>query len=345
MASIVDVARKAGVSIATVSRVVNQPSLVRPDTLDRVTSAMTELGYNPNPQAHSLRSGRAKTIALLVGDVSAPFFGALARALSREGQARGYSLVLYDLDHSADRLISVLSRLHRTESSGVVIALSAKLQTAEIKAAIAAAQARGLQVVTNSQIVDDTVPAVLPRFDVMAEDAVRHLLGLGARSLIFVGGSKDAVMTTMGERGFFAACAEAGLGADKTASVEGHFLADPTRDAVGSLLAEDASFQASDGQKVGVICQTTRMAMGAMMAAFDAGLSVADDLSILCCEELPQESEWHPELSTMAVPMEDLGKALFNKLHSDNHDAPHHFLEHRLIARGSTDHRVSSSVP
>jgi len=103
MARITDVARQAGVSPATVSRVLNRPDLVTPEKRDRVLAAVKSLDYSPNALASGLRAGAVRTVALLVGDISQPFQGAFAKAISRHGEALGYRVLLCDLDQSEER--------------------------------------------------------------------------------------------------------------------------------------------------------------------------------------------------------------------------------------------------
>lgn len=341
LVTITDVAREAGVSIATVSRAVNQPNVVTKKTLTRVNNAMRRLNYNPNKLANSLRSGRSKSVALLVGDITGPFFGALAKSLSNQGTKRGHNIVLHDLENSSEALVSILSGLHPTEAANVVIALSSNLRSPEVKDAISQAQRRGIRVVTNSQIVDATVPAVLPQFDIITGDATRYLHGLNARSFVFVGGSSDAPMARQGAEGFEDACTSLGMQSGTTHCVTGDFRTQLSRDRVTKILKDILGKRASDpsGLPVGIICQTTRMTVGAMLAAFDLGLSVPEDVKIVCCEELRQATAWRPEFTTISVPMDDIGSALFDQLLAKPGSVQHTYLSHRLIERGSTSLR------
>lgn len=335
MTTIVDVALKAGVSIATVSRVANRQELVVQGTRERVQEAMRQLKYSPTKSANSLRSGAAKSIALLVGDISGPFHATLAKSLSREGRVRGYDIALHDLDNSVEQMVRIVSGLQKSDASGIVIALSEALVSADATDAIAQAQSRGITVVTNSQVVNKTVQAVLPRFDKLASDSVHYLKDVGVGPIAFVGGASDASMTVIGEQGFRLACTEVGQHKDQMACLTGDYMVEPARRAIGRLLRERVGFFKGK-ERVGVICQTTRMAVGVMLAGFDLGLSVPDQLAIICCEEIPQAVEWRPELTTLAVSMEELAHTLFERLVDKDNRHPLTYLEHKLIIRQST---------
>lgn len=337
MVTIVDVARKAAVSISTVSRVVNQPELVVKKTRERVFKTMRELNYSPNKMANSLRSGKAKSVALLVGDISGPFFATLAKALSKGAAERGYNVVLHDLDNSLERFLSVLNGLNPSDARGVIIGFAGRLDLPEVHEAIAAAQQRGIEVVTNSQIVDESIPAVLPQFDELVGAATHYLDDLGVGPIAFVGGSKDTAMTRRGKSGFQLACQQTGRQADQIACLIGDFKVEPSRQQVERLLQTNPAFSPEKGQQIGIVCQTTRMAFGAMLAGAAQGLKVPEQLAIICCEELPHSIEWHPELTTYAVSMDDIAQALLSAaLKDDGLEQVTHLIP-RLIVRGSTN--------
>lgn len=339
MATITDVARAAKVSITTVSRVINQPELVQPETRDRVTEVMRALDYTPNALAHGLRSGHVKTIALLVGDISGPFHGTFAKHVNREGEARGYRVILRDLDQDVDKLVRVLNETRASEASGVVIAIANNLDRPDVRAALAAARGRGLSVIINSQVVDPQVPAILPEFDKLAIRATEVLDEMGIGPILFITGGPEASLARVGSRGFREAMARSGRDDSSGAILDGRFMVERSRQAIKDHLAAHPSFHPAPGRPLGVITQSTRMAVGTMLAGFDLGLSVPGDIAIICTEELPQATEFHPELTTLAIPVDELARCVFDQLLAKEAAQPVTYLEPLLIERGSTPPR------
>lgn len=316
----------------------NQPELVQGATRQRVTDAMRALNYSPNKLANSLRSGVVKTVVLLVADITAPFHGAFAKAMSRQGEALGYSVVLRDLDNSSDRLISALDNLSKSEACGVLIALSQNLrELPDVVAAILAIQARGITVVTNSQIVSETVPAILPRFDDLARDSLHHLVSKSARHVAFLSAGDTAPMARIGREGFQAACHAAKITPENSISINGDFNVENTRESVKHLLRTNAVFQAAAGRaRIGLICQSTRMATGAVLAAQDLGLSIPGDVAIVCTEELQQAYQWGPEITTVGISMDDLATQAFACVIAGKRAPAVTYLDHKLMKRAST---------
>jgi len=341
MTRITDVARAAGVSPATVSRVLNQPAMVAPDKRDRVLAAVRELGYKPNAIAQSLRAGAVNTIALLVGDISQPFHGAFAKAISRRGEALGYRVLLGDLDHKEERLVHLLGQLNASDTYGAVLATADDLGTPVVLEAIRAAQGRGVVVVSSSQVVAPEVPAIVPRYQAISHLAAIHLATQGCKPIVFIGAGSTSPLSRERQDGFARACAELGLGANQAFVLDGQFSVDQSREQLHQLFAENPAMLIDRTGPVGVITINMRTAIGALQAAADHGLRVPQDLCLVCGEDLPLAAEWRPTVTTVGIDFDGLAEAAFTSLLAGSDAAAVTYLPHRLTVRSSSLRDVS----
>lgn len=337
MVRITDVARAANVSPATVSRVLNQPDIVVAEKRERVLEAVRQLNYSPNTLAHGLRAGAVKTVALLVGDISQPFHGAFAKAIDRVGERLGYRVILRDLDHNEDRLVSALDDLKPSDTYGVVLATADDLGAPRARAAIAAAQERGLVVISSSQVIDEKVPAIVPRYQAISHLATVHLETAGLWPIIFIGGGNRSPLSLERQDGFERASAE--LGHDDAADwvLDGRFAVDASREAMEHMLDRELGKRIRpEEQRFGVIAVNLRMAIGALQAITDRGLDVPVHAGLVCCEDLPMAAEWRPSITTVGVEFDALAEATFASLVAGKMAQPVTFLPHRLTIRNSS---------
>ncbi|WP_167133323.1 LacI family DNA-binding transcriptional regulator [Paramicrobacterium chengjingii] len=285
-ATILDVARRAGVSRTTVSRVLNEPDRVSKDTLQRVQDAATALNYSPNSFARSLRSGRTGVIALLVGDISQPFHGSLAQAVVEAAEERGFGVMLYDLGHSTARLEDVLRKLPRQGVDGMIIATADDVSTSSISDAVRECIAQGIAIVTGVE-----------QFEVDGITSVRTDHREGARlameALASEGLTRPAIL--LGDR-------NGPIGKQLVAGAQGatvHEVGYTFDDAAAAvkILANDHD---------SLIVATLPMALGAMSALTRAGRSVP----VVVCEEVPFAAQVTPAFSTSAVPPDETGREM-----------------------------------
>lgn len=299
MTTISDVARLAGVSPATVSRVLNRPEIVVAAKREKVLAAIQELGFEPSASARSLRTGSSRSIALLVGDISQSFHGTLAKSVATEAEAAGYSLLLGDLDHRRDRLLDFLRSIVRRNVDGVVIATAEDITDPEVSAAIGKLVASGVAVVSTVQGVPDLkVPRVAMDYRAMGDHAVRHLVEQGRRHLVYAGAGRSPY-SQMVESGVRDAADGAGA---HLAVVDAAFQLAPAREAIRGLLA--------GGERIdGVVAANTPIAIGALRGLAEAGLSVPGDVALISCESVPTADFVSPSLSTIGCDLAEYGRA------------------------------------
>lgn len=333
MTTISDVARLASVSEATVSRVVNKPEAVSAEKRQRVEAAIAKLGFVPSTTARGLRLRSFSTIALLVGDISQPFHGRLAKAVERAAESNGFTVMLGDLDHSHKRLVDLLHTLPKRGVAGAILATADELDDDDVRAAIKEAQSNGLPLVTTSHSVRTLdVPAVVEDLERIGNEAAEHLLSGGATSLALLAGKSTLSLSMALKNGVRAAARAHGLPASRTRVINAAFNAEPARRAVAKLLDEG---RCADG----FICANTPVAMGVLRALGDAGIAVPTDVSVIACENVPSADFMVPSISTVAIDIDELGEKALHLLldvMSGNATKPSGFVSHSLLAREST---------
>jgi DNA-binding LacI/PurR family transcriptional regulator len=186
MATMHDVARRAGVSQATVSRSVRGHGVVAPDTHARVMSAIQQLGYQPDALAQGLRSGRGRTVALLISDIEQGINSVLTKHLQKALEEIGLDLLLYDLAHREDRLRSLLERAQSLRLRGVVIAATDVIRAGPIRQLVARLRSRGIAVIAINQALGRYgISSIVHEEAAAAALAVREFLHQGRSPIAF----------------------------------------------------------------------------------------------------------------------------------------------------------------
>jgi DNA-binding LacI/PurR family transcriptional regulator len=287
----IDVARRAGVSQSTVSLVLSGKARGRISarTEEAVRAAAAELGYRPNVAARALRTGVARSVALVVPDITNPFFGRVLRGAQRSAQRAGYTVVLVDIGNNRAWEATSLQALLAGPADGLLL-FEADLPPGASEHAI--------------QI--EMLPGGLPvvRIDVEAgtDLAVDHLLGLGHTKIGHVASSFVAPTFAMRR----ARIAER-LGAPPP-TVEAPFTFEQAAEAAAPLLEQDVT---------AVFCDDDILAGGVYLAARARGVRIPEDLSVVGFDDLDFARVLAPPLTTVAVDAEALGAAAFDALARD----------------------------
>ena len=295
--TIKDVARRAGVSAMTVSRVINSSPSVSPDTRSRVELAIAELGYIPSRLARGLSAQRTGTLALIVPDVANPFFTLIVRGSEDVARRAGYRVLLCDTRADLDLEREVIDEMiaHRVE--GILIAPVSDRSRDHLRQL-----ARfGVPFV----LVDRTVPGldadtVLGDSTGGARRLVEHLIALGHRRIGMI--TESGTVSTARDRrsGYEAALADAGLDVDPELLVEGSVDPDGGREGMRRLLELDRPPTA-------VFTVNNLVALGAIEAVRAAGREVPDDVALVCFDDIEYASRLHPFLTVMEQPAETFG--------------------------------------
>jgi LacI family transcriptional regulator, galactose operon repressor len=292
-----DVARRAGVSAMTVSRVINGSARVHPETRRRVEDSIAELGYVPSRLARGLTRQKTGTLALIVPDVANPFFTLIVRGAEDVARRNGYRLILCDTraDLTIEREVIEEMIAHRVE--GIAIAPVSDRSRPHLERL----RSFGIQFV----LVDRTVEGV--EQDVVHGDngggarrLVQHLLDLGHRRIGLIVESDDVSTARDRHQGYRDALKDAGLDVDQTLIVQAP--ADPE----GGLHAMRRLLELDD-PPTAVFGVNNLVALGAIEAVREHGLEVPDDVALVCFDDIEHASRLYPFLTVMAQPAETLG--------------------------------------
>jgi LacI family transcriptional regulator, repressor for deo operon, udp, cdd, tsx, nupC, and nupG len=331
VASIEDVARHAGVSIATVSRALRGLPDVAASTRDRVIAAATELNYVASPFAARLASGRTTTVGLVVPFVNRWFFAEVISTVEAALRQAGFDLLLYNLGDEAGRCRFFDVMPMRKRVDGVLVA-SIVLDDAEFDALTELKRPVGLLGLDRAGVLSTRIDDVAA-----ARAAVDHLVGLGHRRIGLIGGDTDDPMAftpPLHRRdGYRDALQAVGLDADPDLEHLGYFTIDGGREAARRLLALDQ-------RPTAIFAESDEMAYGALREVHEAGLRVPDDIAVIGFDDQPFSDLM--DLSSMRQPVAEEALDITTRLLAliaDDDEAPFDpsvVLPTELIVRGST---------
>jgi DNA-binding LacI/PurR family transcriptional regulator len=294
MTTIKTVAKRAGVSPATVSRVLSGVAGVGSDRRDRVLRAVAELDYRPNRLAANLRRQSTQTIGVVVSDIENPHFTQMVRAVEDAAFSRGRRVLLCNTDETPDKQRAYLEMLAGERVQGVILAPSDPAG-----AEIGRLLDLGIPLVAFDRVVDDgRADAVIIDNAEAGRRAAAHLLALGHRRIGFIGGRPE--IQTGGERqaGYERAMAAAGLA---PIVADGRFRLDGGRDAAARLL--DA------GDVTALIVANNLMTVGALQAIRERGLRIPDDLALVAVDDPFWAALTDPPLTALAQPVRRMAES------------------------------------
>ncbi|MEV8268348.1 LacI family DNA-binding transcriptional regulator [Microbacterium sp. NPDC076911] len=335
-ATLNDVAREAGVSLATASRVLNGSARkVAESYRERVESAAAKLGYTANLSAQATARGTAAIVALLVADIADPYFGQIASGVARGADEVGLVVTIAITERDAQREMKLVRALRGQRPRGLILAASRTDQTdaAGLNAELDSFTAGGGRVVTLGRSSADVRSVPLDN------RAGTSSLGLalaerGYREAIIIGAAEGIRTSDDRITGFTEGFTANGLGTIRTI-VRGGFTRDAGYTAAAELLADGVA----EGTLVFGISDV--VAIGVMSAIRDAGRSVGTDIAVAGFDDIATGRDIRPGLTTVRVPLEELGYRLLHAVVDDEWDASTAPLELEVIVRGSTPERAT----
>ncbi|WP_345801374.1 LacI family DNA-binding transcriptional regulator [Microbacterium sp. AZCO] len=298
--SILDVAREAGVSAQTVSRVATGKDVVRAATRERVVDAMRRLGYRPNGAARALKAGRYRSIGVIMFSLSTYGNMRTLEAIASEATAAGYSLTLIPLDSATQGSVSgAFARLSEESVDGIVIIIEAhRLNESEL------ALPSGLPVVVLDSSAEYDLPVIDTDQAQGARLATEHLLELGHRTVWHVRGPEES-FSAQRRRDSWERTLRA-HGAEVPEPIVGDWSAESGR-AAGDVLAGIPDVTA-------VFAANDQMALGVMHALHAAGRSVPADVSVVGFDDMPESASFWPALTTIRQHFHQVGVVAFQAL-------------------------------
>lgn len=320
-----DVAAAAGLSTATVSRALNNSTTVNPEYAARAREAAERLGYRPNRLARGLRKQSTEVLALIISDVSNPFFTAVTRGVEDVAQRAGYSVLLCNTDEDASKEATYLEVAELQQVAGVI------LSPHQAGSDLSRLRSAGIPVVTIDRLSGEAVDTVTAASAEAAADATRHLLESGWSRPAFITGPEVVVTARQRLEGYLSV-------APVPLYRWGPFTREGGAANAASLLDGDPSPDA-------FLTANAAIALGALGEIRDRGLRVGEDVGFVTFDEAPWAELLSPPVSVVAQPAYQIGSAAADLLmrritgHADMPEQ-HIVLPTRLVPRASSARRA-----
>ncbi|MGK2856917.1 MAG: LacI family DNA-binding transcriptional regulator [Thermoanaerobaculia bacterium] len=298
-ATIRDVAARVGVSVATISRVFNSTAPVRETVRQRVLEAAQELNYVPHAAARSLSTRSTATIGVVLPDLHGEFFSEVIRGIDLSAREAGFHILVSGSHADRAEMRAVLAAL-RGRVDGLIV-MSPDLETRTLVSDLP----HGLPIVVLNSAVDGWPSITIDNYG-GARDVVKHLVSLGHRRIAFVGGPSQNVDAGDRVRGYRAGMRSAGL---DPLELDGLFTEESGHEAARILLR-------SSPRPTAIFSANDAMAIGALSAFREAGVDVPDDVALVGFDDVPIARYLAPPLTTVAVPIAELGRSAFEVLHA-----------------------------
>jgi len=325
MVSIKDVAQAAGVSTATVSRVLANKSRIKDETRKRVLEAIEQLNYRPNLIARSLRAQKSAKIGLVVSDIRNPFFTAISREVEDAAYERGYSVLMCNTDENPEKEELYLNILHDENVAGIIFS-----PTQQFSAGLKSHSSNIPFVIIDRSVESKDMDMVLLDNVAAAHELTTHLIENGYRKFAGLFGNAS---TTGQERsrGFHKALKD-----NQLSPVAAHFIAPRIKQGYETTVALLKQNQKPDA----IFTSNSLLTAGAFQAIRDSKLAVPDDVALVGFDETTWGALVDPPITIIAQPTEEIGRTatelLFQRITEPERSPKTVILKGRLIARGSS---------
>ncbi|WP_329139663.1 LacI family transcriptional regulator [Streptomyces sp. NBC_01476] len=332
MVGIKDVARQAGVSVGTVSNVINRPDLVAEETRTRVQSVIARLGYVRSESARQLRAGASRIMALLVLDMGNPFFVAVASGAERTARSSGLGVMVCNSAQSVSEELEYLSLFAEQRVRGVLVTPADPSGRS-----LDGLRSQGIPFVLVDRVSADPSVCSVSVDDVAGGRlAVQHLIAAGHRAIVYVGGPPEVPQVLDRKAGALAALAEAGLPPESLTEVSAERLdVAAGRDAGSRLLG-------LGHRPTAVFCANDLLALGVLQSMFAARISVPEEMAIVGYDDIEFAAAAAVPLTSVRQPAVSMGRLAAEMLMEETvGDTAHHqhrqtVLQPELVVRGSS---------
>lgn len=295
--SLKDVAVTAGVSVTTISRMLNGSLDLPTETRQRIENAIKALSYQPNPHARRLSRGKSDTIGLVVPDIANPFFATLVAAVEAEADKRGLALSLYATLNRSGREIAYLRMLARNHVDGLVF-ITNHPDDGELAALI---NETGRVVVVDEDVPDARVPKLFCDNEQGGYLAGQHLGSFGHRRALYVGGPAEMISTRRRFSGFEKAMMEATAGRAELSRYEGEYTVEAGRVAARRFLDAGAPATA-------IFASSDEIAIGLIEVLREENVSIPGDVSIIGFDDVGPLHLFAPPLTAIRQPVRAIGQ-------------------------------------
>lgn len=300
-----DVAREAGVSNATVSRVMSRPSEVKPETRDHIISVMKRLGYRANQAASELRRGSSKTLLVLVSEITNAFFAEFFKGIEEEARANGYVLLIGDTSEDAESERAFSDMLLMNQAGGMILNTNGFLE--DLLPKDSGGTYTGPPVVSCGGHKDIELPTVRTDDVLGGQLAANHLIQLGHRDIVQIHGALQSNGFERRYRGFNQALKNAGIPLQREREIGGGLSVEFGLEAAQKLTA-------SNKLPTAVFVHNDETATGLLHGLASAGVRVPEDISVIGYDDMPYAAIFNPCLSSVRLPRREWGRLACRKL-------------------------------
>lgn len=322
-----EVAKRAGVSASTVSRVLNKTHYISAETQKRVLEAVEGMGYYRNVHAKRLSTGQSDLFGLVISEIANPYFPEIIRGFQAAAWDHGFEVLLCNTEYKAERTQSVIKKLIQSDVRGVAI-LTASIDKTMTRALT---RANIGVVFCNLCAPEKLISNITINYEQGVRQAVDHILSLGHRSAGIIAGPKTNRTATYIKDALISRLRKRGITLFSIASVDYHL--DAGSSAVRAILS------AKEIPSV-IFCGSDLIAMGAMSALEEAGVKVPGDVSVVGIDDISFACLARPPLTTISVPRELIGITAFQALHKmlalKRKAGAEYTLDTHLVIRKST---------
>jgi len=332
--SIKEVAELAGVSIATVSRCINNPEKVAEKTRLKVQKAIVETGYSPNTLAQSFRRGRTNLVMVVLPSIGDPFFTEVMRGIRTAAKAKGYSIVIEETQHNTMTADEVGAMLVSRQTDGIILLATMSPFGTEV---LSAKSRRRLPIVVGCEKVSSEL-ADLPSVHIdnvaAAREATNYLISQGHERIGMIYGQASSLLTRDRELGYRAAMKAAGMAIRDGWVAEGQLSISGARQATRELLNQSE-------RPTAIFCANDEMAIGCLHEVKAAGLGVPADISVIGFDDIRYAEVMDPPLTTISQPAEEIGERVMDRLcrrieeGRGNGNNESQIVPHKLVIRES----------
>jgi LacI family transcriptional regulator len=324
-----EIAKLAGVSSATVSRVINGSSLVTDETTQRIQKIIKDLNFVPNTSATHLKSGKSHIYGIIIPDLTNPFFTELVKIFEELLVENEQELLVANTDFHSTRMQRSVRRMLLRRVDGVAI-LTSEFEAASLESLV---QNRIPVVTTDHYRTGPGMSDIIVDFSGGMAQLVAHLKELGHRQVGFIGGTEGLATSRVRRESFLDAVVKQGLSSTEGWIVSGDFKIDGGSAAMSRILSQSEIPTA-------VVTANDLTAIGALRTAYEKGLRIPDDISIAGCDDIEMSDIVFPPLTTLRISRKEYARMLFEALRMAGEDIAQpgrqFNLPTRLVVRKST---------
>jgi LacI family transcriptional regulator len=329
MATIRDVALKAGVSIATVSYVINASRRVSQQSKDKVLRAVKDLRFTPSKNAKSLRRGLTHTLGLVMGELTNRFASHFIKGLENTASEHRYSIIVSDLQEKKANEEQCLMMLLEQNVDGIIYD-----GYGQVESELVQLYRDGLPVIiVDKPLTTKILPSILIDNERSVYKALRYLKSLGHRQIVFLNGLKMSKISQLRAKAFRDFMTRNRLPFEENRIVFGDFKLEHGHDATLKMLKKGVSFSA-------IFCGDDMIAFGAIAALRSQGILVPDDIAVVGFDDDPISAVFEPSLTTIHYPMVEMGRLsfqLFERISAGRpRRADHIIMKTELVVRRSS---------